>query len=455
MTLTIKQFITVSVLIAAVGFTAAANAEEPQTDLNQTEERTDPDVSQMGPMRVVSPKQYPFLNLDANHIIMNGASWTELAEAFENARENDSTVSIVHIGDSHIQSDGNTGRIRKHLQNVYGNAGRGLMTPLRLARTNQPLDFNITTVSPVTSATLLKMPWPVNMGFTGVSIKPEGQTPAVFTVDAGQPFDVINIYADKSLSVNKITEGIADVPFHAEAMPWGAKVKLDKLVSKVSVSINTPQFIVNGFDVRASQSPGVLYHNIGNNGASYSSYSTIGNFGEGVALLQPDLVIVSLGTNEAFGRMSSEVFRNNIDALVKEIRESNPEARILLTTPSECQKSVYTRTRRKGKKRRGKRRTKTRVVTSRSYQINTNVSRMRDVIMEYGAEHNIPVYDFYTVAGGQGSSAKWLRNRLLSNDRIHRTWSGYYLEGDLLYEAISDALNEALEDKQPARHKRR
>jgi hypothetical protein len=65
---------------------------------------------------------------------------------------------------------------------------------------------------------------------------------------------------------------------------------------------------------------------------------------------------------------------------------------------------------------------------------------MRNVILKYGADKQIAVYDFYDVAGGAGSSAKWLQNRLLSSDRIHRTWAGYALEGELLYHALSDAL---------------
>jgi lysophospholipase L1-like esterase len=166
-------------------------------------------------------------------------------------------------------------------------------------------------------------------------------------------------------------------------------------------------------------------------------YSLIGNVGKSLAVLTPDLVIISLGTNEAFGRMTDATFYANIDLLINDIRKYNPQAEILLTTPSECQRSTYVTkaVRRRGKGRR--RRTTTKV---RTYQVNTNVNRMRNVIIKYGAEKQIPVYDFYEAAGGSGASAKWLQNRLLSSDRIHRTWAGYALEGELLYHALSDAL---------------
>lgn len=44
-----------------------------------------------------------FIKRNANHIIYNGADWSRLRNAFEHSKE--SPVSIVHIGDSHVQAD--------------------------------------------------------------------------------------------------------------------------------------------------------------------------------------------------------------------------------------------------------------------------------------------------------------------------------------------------------------
>ena len=76
----------------------------------------------------------------------------------------------------------------------------------------------------------------------------------------------------------------------------------------------------------------------------------------------------------------------------------------------------------------------------KSFQVNRNVKTIRDIIIKFGKKHNIPVYDFYEIAGGEGASAKWLSDKLLNTDRIHRTWSGYEVEGELIYQALSDAL---------------
>jgi hypothetical protein len=52
-------------------------------------------------------------------------------------------VIIYQIGDSHVQSGYLSGTARSALQKYFGNAGRGLIFPYRLARTNQPDDYQI------------------------------------------------------------------------------------------------------------------------------------------------------------------------------------------------------------------------------------------------------------------------------------------------------------------------
>ena len=49
-------------------------------------------------------------------------------------------VSIVHIGDSHIQANYITGMVRNLFQDDFGNAGRGLVFPYRLANSYGPND---------------------------------------------------------------------------------------------------------------------------------------------------------------------------------------------------------------------------------------------------------------------------------------------------------------------------
>jgi lysophospholipase L1-like esterase/LysM repeat protein len=60
-------------------------------------------------------------------------------QRLENLEENQ--VCIFHFGDSHLQADGFSGVVRTELQKKYGSAGRGLVFPYRLAKTNHPRDL--------------------------------------------------------------------------------------------------------------------------------------------------------------------------------------------------------------------------------------------------------------------------------------------------------------------------
>ena len=412
------------------GITTTEVSEKSEVS-DDAETRINPNIGAPGTSQSVNASKYPFLNLSANHIRMNGADWSGIVEKI-NTLSDSGRLSVVHIGDSHIQPDGNTGRVRKLLQADYGSAGRGLMTPYRLAGTNNPLDYKITSTSPLLTSTLMRMPWPTTMGFTGISVSPQTAN-SQFTIKSPEEFDRLNVYASTSPDVTSVTSDGVKIDYSSEKTDYGCTIAFDKPVAGVTVNLHAPDICVYGFDARRNNG-GILYHSIGNNGATFGSYSLIGNMGRHLKPLQPDLVILALGTNEAFGRTTGAALQNSIDRLVKDIHNHNPEAQILLITPSECQRSVYTR-RRKRRRR------------VRTYQVNTNVAKMRDAIIQYGEENRIAVNDFYQVAGGTGASAKWLQNKLLSGDRIHRTWAGYYLEGELIYSALINALmNEGLSE---------
>ncbi len=421
-----KRVLPILLVMLVCCFVARAN--EPD-DINDEAIRLNPELG-TATMTVSSERKYPFIRYDLNHIDMNGADWSQLAEKLEQSRT-DANFTIVHIGDSHIQADGNTGTTRRRFQSEYGDAGRGIIIPFKLAGTNQPLDYTISSTSPMVKATLMRLPWPTKMGFTGVSLQPEVQSFSV-TLKVKSPCGFLTILSHGDLRVTDVTSQGRKIPFESSPTDKGVEVFLDEDCTDITLHLVGNHVNIYGFDLR-NDSHGVLYHAIGNNGAAYASYNGISDFAPSVAAMSPDLIIISLGTNEAFGRLTTDVFTAQIDALVRKIRDANPEAGILLVTPSECQRSV-TVSRRTGK---GKRR---RTRKTRSYQVNTNVAKARDAIVAYGKANGIPVYDFYTVAGGQGASAKWLAEHLLSTDRIHRTWAGYRLDGDLIYDALREAL---------------
>ncbi len=401
-----------------------------QEDVNDTQLRMNPDIGNDNSLANFKVRHYPFINYNANKIDLNGDDWRELSSKLKQCKEN-GNFTVVHIGDSHIQPDGNTGRVRELFQKKYGDAGRGVIIPFRMAGTNEPRDYVIKSDDPFIRARLLGMPWPTRMGFTGVSLEPESYVFSV-TLSVKSPCGFFTILSSGDLQLKKVENNGESIKFTTETVPDGVDVSLDSDCTEMTLTMEGRNVNIYGFNLQ-NDNNGVVYHSIGNNGAAYSSYNSLPKFGESIADLCPDLVVLALGTNEAFGTVNEAALEAQIETMIKSIRAGSPDVKFLLVTPSECQRSVYSTTYTgKGRRRRAKR--------VRTYQVNNKVKIVRDIIVKYGKKHNIPVYDFYEVAGGSGASSKWLDEKLLNTDRIHRTWDGYRVEGELIYQALSDAL---------------
>ncbi len=382
-----------------------------------------------------------FIHRNANHIILNGADWSQLRNAF--LASGDRPVSIVHIGDSHVQADISSGTTRELLQYDFGNAGRGLVSPLKMSGTNQPNDYVFQSRNSWNPVKLMSNTWRQTMGFTGTSIRPMTAS-AEITIgtsdrDDYDPFRSLTLFHNGSLTVRSVTSGSGEkLDFRAIPSHDYTQIMLPSPQTHVTIDFTSAGDLTVYGAMLSGDRPGLFYHAIGNNGAAYETYNRIGNVGAGIAPLSPDLIIISLGTNEAFGKLNTASFRNSVDRLVKNIRAANPDALLLLTTPMECHRSVATTRKVRVKGKNGKRRTVNR--TSRSYSVNPNIAPLRNVILDYGKEHGIAVYDWYEVAGGRGASSSWISNKLFAKDRVHHTVKGYNIEGRLLYDALMDAM---------------
>jgi len=363
-----------------------------------------------------------FVRLKDNDINMNGANWSDLRKKL--SLHETIPFSIVHIGDSHLQADISTGYVRSQMQFDYGDAGRGLVVPLRLSRTNEPVDYFFKSDNSWAPLKFMSAHWPREMGFTGVSLLPGSSYVSLNigsrVTDSFSTFSDISLLHSGHVTINSVVLD-DNTRIDNPVVDYGTdvtKIILPRSVGNITINF-TPgsDFALNGAYLSGHR-PGLFYNVIGNNGATYSSYNRISGMGKDVARLQPDLIIISLGTNEAFGRFDLARMINSIDKLVRELRTNNPGFELLLVTPMECQRR-----------------------SGGVYSVNANVKSVRDAIMMYGKDNKIPVYDWYSIAGGDGASTKWINEGLYGRDRIHHTVKGYKVQGFMLYDALTKALN--------------
>lgn len=345
-----------------------------------------------------------YINEKANHIADNGADWSALRTKVASTLAGDTAdIRVLHIGDSHIQAEFVTNHLRSLLQKRYGNAGRGLIAPLRLAGTNQPNDYTVTSADggTWTQTRLLKCPWLNRPGFTGIAARPSKPTSVVWrALSPGHNIARATLFSSAG---SKLVTPI---------------VPSDSLVQKVAAGESIYGAVLeNG-------RKGLLYSAIGNNGACFNDYLLIDGFPKASAMFDADLIVLSMGTNEGFSTMTDAQIARSVDDLVNGIRHYNPQAAMLILLPMECQKN----------RNHGYR------PLSEYYDVNKRVAEAKDVIAARAKALGVPVWDFYTVAGGEGASARWLEDKLMNRDRIHLVKAGYELMGDLLYDALVEAL---------------
>ena len=347
----------------------------------------------------------------------------------------DTVVEIVHLGDSHVQAGFYSGQVMRLLHGVFGNAGRGWISPLKLARVNEPKDYRITSLTVkewVVGRCVQKepgCPW----GLGGIGIRPRAKT-LDFAVGisplrgAGYEFSELHLYRDARTL--RLLPGAADARW-TEAVcgidPRVPNIIVDtfRLADTVdslhlySVDEEMPDDCGTdgsyyGFSLLNGQ-PGILYHSIGQNGAMFTNY-TSHEYVRQLSLLNPSLLIVSLGTNEAHvvaRNFRKEEFIARIDGFIRLVREYLPATAILLTTPAEN----FRRTR-------------------NGFVRNENIAQVASAITAYAEEEGLACFDLYHATGGVNSCRKWHSERLLGRDRVHYTVEGYYEQGKLLYKAL-------------------
>lgn len=174
-------------------------------------------------------------------------------------------------------------------------------------------------------------------------------------------------------------------------------------------------YALNGV-VLENNASGILYHNIGVNGAKYSDYNKYPLFFEQLKALQPDLIIVSLGTNESYGKITPLDYLRQVQEFLLKVRTQNPEADVLIVTPPPS--------------------------FLPHHRLNTFVDEYAKSLVSYAALGHYAVWDLFQTLGGMHGVSKIYGKGLMSPDRVHYTTNGYQLQGNMLSNVLLNAFKE-------------
>lgn len=109
-----------------------------------------------------------------DNVILNEKALANIFEKLYVLEENQNRkVRIVHIGDSHIQADLFTAKIRARMQQTFGNAGFGFTFPYSLAGTNNSSPIRFTGSGGFSASRNLYADASKPVGVSGISFEPK------------------------------------------------------------------------------------------------------------------------------------------------------------------------------------------------------------------------------------------------------------------------------------------
>ncbi len=393
-------------------------------------------LQSMAQPEIVDRSKFPFIRFEKNKIYTPKAD--VLLSFYRNLerlmKAGDKQINIVQIGDSHIQADILTNRMRQSLQDFFpgGNGGRGFMFPYTMAHTNNPYSYKMEYSGKWESCRNVQNKDCV-LGLAGISVATNDSFAKLhFSLSeiASSRYDCnrIRLFYSCPDSTYQLKLMVSDSQivqsenYTNGAVEWNLSkpVKSFEIILSKKGRINA-SFTLYGLSME-TRDPGIVYHAVGVNGAEVNSFLKCKLLPQQLVQLYPDLVIISLGTNDAYMLdFDSAAFHLHYAKLIHNIREQIPDVQILLTTPGDC----YLKNR------------------------NPNISNLlaREVIFKLAQENDCAVWDYFTTMGGLGAMQLWQKAGMGAGDKIHYNFYGYMIQGDLFMEALVAAFDNYLDQR--------
>ena len=369
---------------------------------------------------------YSFLNTKADTLVLFSQSekqFQQLSKKFSKMiQTGKGQVKILHIGDSHLQADLYTGQARKNFQSFLSGleGSRGMITPFVKG---SPDSYKINFSSDWHSVNILSHSDNANLGLWGTTAYTTSLSSTInLSVNNKNyikyDFNRMRIYHSELKEEDNIV--ISDIETAYQKIRNKDKgytefVFADYLTDiKITVTkTDNSTFYLYGFYFDNADA-GVVYNVTGTNGASALSYLNAERFTSELSAMDFDLIIVSLGTNDTYEPGGENTFEDNLTNLVNRIKNVQTNIPILLISSVEC--------------------------WHHKRRINPRQERTVEIIRNTAQKTGCAYLDMYSVLGGKNSSNKLFQNSLMQSDKVHLTAKGYKLKGDLLYNALWNAI---------------
>ncbi len=340
-------------------------------------------------------------------------------------------IRIVHLGDSHVQIGHFSNQMAEIFRQIQTLKGSGITFPYSLTKSVDGSWFKSKSTGVWLGDNILSAKPKLDLGLTGYSVKTVDSTASIsFQLkDPNLNFTEIKIwYNSDSLSYlpdlgNNFT--LKEIVKSGIGMGYAHFFRKNPVsqfdLSLIKTDPNELEFQLHGVELITSNSE-FEYHALGVAGAQFSHLIQHEiRWKEQLKLLNPDLLIFSFGTNEAYnGNFDPITFSKNVSRFFEEIRALIPTIAILVTSPPD------TRSR-------------------------NRIPQKQLEVLDAQSLLNSSYYDLNAVMGGFGSFQPWYDNNYFLKDKLHLNKAGYQLQAKLFMLALLEKLkpewnSEALKD---------
>ena len=336
--------------------------------------------------------------------------------------QGDSVVRILHLGDSHTQMGYFPGEVRDALQTRYGGKGIGIFFPNSLCFGYNPIGLDISSKTQWECEKVLNLKSNIPLGIVGLAMR------------SSDSICALNIaFKDKKKVVEEFTVFHENLGEEMEVFCADGKVRTylfstNSAMTKVVLNQPTAEtaiyfrrkkgsnpFVLYGLSVNSEISKGINYNTFGVSGGQYRFLAENAPLMvEQMEAFKPDLLIISLGTNDAYLKdLTAEGFTQMLTNLIQSLKKVSAKTEFILTTPPDT-------------------------------EFNENKPVSREIVMQgilnAGKLTRCAVWNFNEAMGGENTFKNWQKLKLANKDGLHFNPAGYYLQGQLFNVALAKAM---------------
>ena len=221
----------------------------------------------------------------------------------------------------------------------------------------------------------------------------------------GNSYQIDKISFNYNPDFENLIDKIADYQFSGDKTLVQLSEPLNTFLMKTNAKNGNTFY---GFQFLKNVNKGVVFNTVGVNGATYGDFLKYSLQIEQLNSIQPDLVMISLGTNESLSSITKEDFQKNILDLVSKFKEQNPNLPILLISPTDNR--------------------------LKSQKIKEIVSW----IEESAQLKKVAFFNLYEATGGSGYFKKALNKKEANTDGVHFLRPGYEFQAEKIWTALSE-----------------